>query len=181
MKTCKRDGREYPSRPLTGQMTVNALPIPRICDMRFDSSLNQRPLVRRAPLLPPLRIMARTTWHDRIDLACVMRSTSKTDMSSRIRAYAPCRFKPREWTSSANASCPSKCTQPSGDIRGTLTACLPRPVLITLIACVDEFGIGMRYLEERKGVLVNALGYYLSTEMEVVELFNCCGLDMTRV
>ena len=49
-----------------------------------------------------------------------------------------------------------------------------------LMACVDEFVVDMSYLAERKGVLANALCYCWSNETEVVELFDRCGLDMTR-
>jgi len=73
------------------------------------------------------------------------------------------------------ASCPSRRTQASDDTYGALTPCLPYPVLIPLITCVGESDVDMHRGER------SALGHDWSTEMEVVEIFDRCGLDMTRV
>jgi len=49
------------------------------------------------------------------------------------------------------------------------------------ITCIDEFVVDTRYLAERKGVLVNTLGYYWSTETEVVELFDSWSFQMMKL
>jgi len=187
MKTCERDGQEYPSRLLTGQITVNALPTspPEYLQHIPRKLAETVPLVPRPRRFGFFRITFRNHGpHKRINPTRMMWTTSvELWKNRRVLAHSyvcPLLLQALRMHSSADPRCPSKCSQLSDDTRGIFTAWLPCQVLIMPIACVDKFVVNMRYIAERKGVLVNALGYYWRTEPQVVELFDHCGLNVTR-
>jgi hypothetical protein len=137
--------------------------------MRHDNSLKQCRLVPCASRFRFFRIIFRHHGsRERIDLARMTRATFVELLKNRyVLAHSrvhPLPLQAHEYTSSADTSCPSTCTQPPGDARGTLNACLLCPVFIKLIARVNKLVVDTRYLAGREGVLANALGHYFFLE-----------------